>query len=278
MGQSKYYAEFTYGTGTDKHTYQAYDEKLTYSEAKTYATSKTGDPTKSYLVSAGTSGENDAIYNKTTEFITPGPYPNDYIWMGGDYDGTNWKYYYNGEIIDDGGANYTNWNDVAYLEWATAGDPDQKYMAMGLQHDTVTGKEWYPKTDIRYQYVVETVYDYEEKYKDINTIDYGRNKDIISDYSRSNYEGGVRINARELDNFDHYTDWTFKSARNKKKLKKFAKRDLDFVYDSKKGDLYYNENGDSKGWGVGGAFAQFDDRPRMTSDQLSVYAYLGNAI
>ncbi len=150
-------------------------------------------------------------------------------------------------------------------------------MAMGLQYDTVTGKEWYPKTDIRYQYVVETVYGYEEQYKDINTIGYGSSKDIISDYTRSNYEGGVRINARELTNFDHYTDWTFKSARNKKKLNKFAKRDIDFIYDQKKGDLYYNENGDRKGWGLGGAFAQFDDRPRMTSDQLSVYAYLGDA-
>ena len=277
MGQSKYYAEFKYGTGADRHTYQIYKDKLTYGAAKAYATSLTGDQTKSYLVSPGSSAENDAVYNKTTEFITPGPDAN-YVWTGGNYEDPNWKYYYNGSTIDDGGGNYTNWNQLAYDTWFLTQDATQKYMAMGLQYDAVTGKEWYPKQDTSYHYVVETVNGYEKQYKDINTIGYGRSKDIISDYSTSAYKDGVRINASELTNFDHYTDWTFKAARNKKKLKKFAKRDLDFVYYQKKGDLYYNENGSSKGWGSGGAFARFDDEPRLTSDQLSVYAYLGEVV
>jgi hypothetical protein len=277
MGQAKYYAEFTYGTGTDKNTYRVYKDKLGYEQAKTYATSLTGDATKSYLVSTATSGENDAVYNKTTEYITPGAYPNNYVWMGGNYDGANWKYYYNGATVDDGGANYNNWNQLGYAEWAAAADPAQKYMAMGLQYDTVTGKEWYPKTDTPSYYVTETAFGYDPNYRDINTIGYGSSKEIITDYTPSNYDAGLRINARELTNFDHYTDWNFKSFNNKKKFKKASKQDYDFVYYKKTGDLYYNENGDSKGWGLGGDFAQLENRYRLTESQISVYDFLGHS-
>ena len=40
---------------------------------------------------------------------------------------------------------------------------------------------------------------------------------------------------------------SYKSARNKKTLAKLAKKDIDFLYDEKKGFLYFNENGADKG-------------------------------
>ena len=40
---------------------------------------------------------------------------------------------------------------------------------------------------------------------------------------------------------------TFANSKNKKKVKKkLAKQDIDFLYDEKKGGLYFNENGADK--------------------------------
>ena len=59
---------------------------------------------------------------------------------------------------------------------------------------------------------------------------------------------------------------TFAVGKNKKKVKKkLAKQDFDFLYDKKKGWLYFNENGADKGFGDGGIIAILKGTPELTS-------------
>ena len=62
---------------------------------------------------------------------------------------------------------------------------------------------------------------------------------------------------------------TFASGKNKKVVKKkLAKQDFDFLYDEKKGGLYFNENGSDKGFGDGGIIAILKGAPDLTSTNL----------
>ena len=60
------------------------------------------------------------------------------------------------------------------------------------------------------------------------------------------------------------------SYRSKNKVKKAAKSQNDFVYDSKKGLLYFNENGKQKGWGDGGLFAKLQGAPELGADDFTI--------
>ena len=45
-------------------------------------------------------------------------------------------------------------------------------------------------------------------------------------------------------------DATFSVASTKKELKELQKSGADIIYDERKGKLYLNGNGESKGWGI----------------------------
>ena len=62
---------------------------------------------------------------------------------------------------------------------------------------------------------------------------------------------------------------TFAVGKNKKAVKKkLAKQDFDFLYDQKKGGLYFNENGSDKGFGDGGIIAILKGAPDLTASDL----------
>ena len=61
-----------------------------------------------------------------------------------------------------------------------------------------------------------------------------------------------------------------KSYASKSKVKKAAKSRNDFVYDGKKGLLYFNENGKDKGWGDGGLFAKLQGAPELGADDFTI--------
>ena len=61
---------------------------------------------------------------------------------------------------------------------------------------------------------------------------------------------------------------TFAAGKNKNAVKKLAKQDFDFLYDKKKGGLYFNENGAGKGFGEGGIIAILKGAPDLTSGNL----------
>ena len=73
----------------------------------------------------------------------------------------------------------------------------------------------------------------------------------------------------DIDSFGIDRSATFAIGKNKKKVKKkLAKQDFDFLYDQKKGGLYFNENSSDKGFGDGGIIAILKGAPDLTSDNL----------
>ena len=73
----------------------------------------------------------------------------------------------------------------------------------------------------------------------------------------------------DTDSFSIDSSATFAAGKNKKTVKKkLAKQDFDFLYDEKKGGLYFNENGAEKGFGEGGIIAILTGAPDLTSGNL----------
>ena len=73
----------------------------------------------------------------------------------------------------------------------------------------------------------------------------------------------------DADSFGIGSTATFATGKNKKVVKKkLAKQYFDFLYDEKKGGLYFNENGADKGFGEGGIIAILKGAPDLTSDNL----------
>ena len=88
--------------------------------------------------------------------------------------------------------------------------------------------------------------------------------DKITDFNSST--DTLKIDA---DNFGVNSSTTFAAGKNKKAIKKkLAKQDFDFLYDEKKGGLYFNENGADKGFGDGGIIAILKGAPELSSDNL----------
>ena len=50
--------------------------------------------------------------------------------------------------------------------------------------------------------------------------------------------------------------------------RQLAKFDIDFLYDRKKGGLYFNENGLDRGFGNGGIIAIIKGAPDLTASHL----------
>ena len=73
----------------------------------------------------------------------------------------------------------------------------------------------------------------------------------------------------DTESFEINKSASFKTAKNRKAVKKLAKKDIDFLYDQKKGGLYFNENGSKKGFGDGGLIAILKGGPDLTSKNVS---------
>ena len=61
-----------------------------------------------------------------------------------------------------------------------------------------------------------------------------------------------------------------KVVKGKKSSKKASKSKKDFVYDEKKGLLYFNKNNKEKGWGDGGLFANLKGAPELGADDFTI--------
>ena len=73
----------------------------------------------------------------------------------------------------------------------------------------------------------------------------------------------------DTDSFGIDSSATFAAGKNKKAVKRqLAKLDIDFLYDEKRGGLYFNENGSNKGFGDGGIIAILKGAPELTSGNL----------
>ena len=72
----------------------------------------------------------------------------------------------------------------------------------------------------------------------------------------------------DTDSFSIDSPATFAAGKNKRKINKLAKQDFDFLYDQKKGGLYFNENGADKGFGDGGIIAILKGAPDLSEKNI----------
>ena len=84
----------------------------------------------------------------------------------------------------------------------------------------------------------------------------------------TNFNPSTDILEIDTDSFSINSSATFAAANNKRKIKKLANKNFDFLYDQKKGGLYFNENGSDKGFGDGGIIAILKGAPDLTSVNL----------
>ena len=61
-----------------------------------------------------------------------------------------------------------------------------------------------------------------------------------------------------------------KTVASKKALKKASMTNNPFVYDERKGFLYFNENGKESGWGDGGLLAILQGKPELGASDFTI--------
>ena len=93
-----------------------------------------------------------------------------------------------------------------------------------------------------------------------------KNEDQIKDFDP---EAGDSI-LLDNDLFGLGKKIKLKSYGSRNKVKKAAKSKNDFLYDEKKGLLYFNENGKQKGWGDGGLFTKLQGAPDLGADVFTI--------
>ena len=84
----------------------------------------------------------------------------------------------------------------------------------------------------------------------------------------TNYDSSADILEIDAVSFGIDGSASFASGNDTKAVKKLAKQDFDFLYDEKKGGLYFNENGSDRGFGDGGIIAILKGAPELNSDNL----------
>lgn len=85
----------------------------------------------------------------------------------------------------------------------------------------------------------------------------------------------TNFNAKENDKIQIYAkdfgsnaDSTFRIAKNAKTLAKTLTTTTDFIYLKSTGELYYNEDGATPGFGEGGIFAILENKPKITNRNI----------
>jgi polyhydroxybutyrate depolymerase len=87
----------------------------------------------------------------------------------------------------------------------------------------------------------------------------------------TNFNPSINTLKIDIDSFNIERSVTFASGNDTKSVKKkLAKHDFDFLYDEKKGGLYFNENGADNGFGDGGIIAILKGAPELTAENIDL--------
>ena len=97
--------------------------------------------------------------------------------------------------------------------------------------------------------------------------DFGKQRaDKIKDFNYD--EGDSIIIDRKI--FEVGKKVSLKSVSGRKAMKKAFASNKEFVYDERKGFLYYNKNGKEKGWGDGGLFVKLKGAPELGTMDFTI--------
>ena len=85
----------------------------------------------------------------------------------------------------------------------------------------------------------------------------------------------IGISTKAFPSLQATDEISFATAANSTELKQLRKEDYDFVYFEKNGRLFFNANGEKKGWGnpeEGGVFAILRGRPELSAEDFTLLA------
>ncbi len=186
-----------------------------------------------------------------------------------DYQCQTNEYIYWGLTSLLGGQNYPGRGDEIFDEWQL-NTPDKFAATDKALHKLLTDPNYaFPTT------LPDGSYSASTPDKDSDEL---TNSTIINAPTRFRRRAATRINNfnPEVDTIQLNTD-SFETAqnpiiafaKNKKEAKQsFARDEVHFIYESKKGGLYFNENGTDRGFGDGGLAAIIQGAPSLNSDHF----------
>jgi hypothetical protein len=158
--------------------------------------------------------------------------------------------------LDDVAYKQKSWYNISKGQ-AQGSDPEE-LIRLGINKEDINKKLSTSIKDLGYN-----------SSKTLHKIDlpsYYRNKNVDK---ITNFNPSTDTIEIDIDNFGIKGSATFATAASKKAIKKkLAKQDFDFLYDEKKGGLYFNENGADKGFGDGGIIAILKGAPDLTAKNL----------
>lgn len=85
----------------------------------------------------------------------------------------------------------------------------------------------------------------------------------------------IGVSHKAFPSLESADEVSFASASTKKELRLLSKENYDFIYFETNGRLFYNGNGEEKGWGnsdVGGVFAILKGKPELSADNFTLLA------
>ena len=92
--------------------------------------------------------------------------------------------------------------------------------------------------------------------------------DIIKDFNSS--EGDSILLDRSTFQLGKKNEVRLKIAKNKRSLNRLSRQRHSFIYDNRRGFLYFNENGKGRGWGDGGLFAKLQNAPEIVAPNFTI--------
>ena len=93
-----------------------------------------------------------------------------------------------------------------------------------------------------------------------------QNADVITDFSLG--EGDVLAVSQEA--FSSVSRIRFTTVSGKRQAKQAGRTNKNFIYDERKGMLYYDENGKKNGWGDGGEFVKLLGSPEIGKTDIAI--------
>ena len=248
-----------------------------------------------HLVEIDDAEENNAIFQEVSRLVDTSEFSSTtsqdgggsaYVWIGGTDQASEgaWKWTNNGNTIalsrsewgsgalgnEPDGGDFQNGLGLGLENWPKGSSNGNGFGNAGSWNDINTSSTLFYIVEKKIENESIAEPESEETIEDIIKLSAPKKykKKLVDKIT--NFNSSSDTLEIDTDSFGIDSSATFITGKNKKAVKKtLAKQDFDFLYDQKKGGLYFNENGADKGFGEGGIIAILKGAPDLSESNLS---------
>jgi hypothetical protein len=258
-----------------------------------------------HLAEVDNTEENNAIFQEVSNLVNASEFSSTtsqdggesaYVWIGGTDQASEgaWKWTNSGNAIalsrsewgsgalgnEPDGGNFQNGLGLGLENWPKGSSNGSGFGSAGSWNDINTSSTLFyvvekeikiPTTEAETgetPTTEETINEYPQKTFTITSPNKFKKKSSKKIKNFNTESDLLQIDTASFGIDDILDPATAEQAKGKKAVKKLAKQDFDFLYDQKKGGLYFNENGSDKGFGDGGIIAILKGAPDLSADNL----------